>query len=56
MVNTGMRVTANDDMMPELLTKGSEEYWIGVRSKWLTLRGGRVGTETQFWGGIQWKL
>jgi hypothetical protein len=56
MVNTGMRVTANDDMMPELLTQGSEEYWVGIRNNWLTLRGGRVGQDTQIWGGIQWKL
>jgi hypothetical protein len=52
MVNTGMRVTANEDMMPDLLTQGSEEYWVGIRNDWLTLRGGRVADDTQIWFGI----
>ena len=49
MVNTGMRVTANEDMMPELLTGGSEEYWVGIKHDWLTIRGGRVDDATEVW-------
>ena len=49
MANTGMRVTANEDMMPELLTGGSEEYWVGIRHDWLTVRGGRVDDATEIW-------
>jgi hypothetical protein len=56
MVNTGMRVTANEDMMPELLTGGSEEYWIGIKNDWLMLRGGRVDGDSQVWFGVTRRL
>ena len=48
-VNRGMRWTANEDMMPELLSQGSEEYWVGIKHNWATIRTGRVGGDRQTW-------
>ena len=49
MVNQGMRWTANEDMAPELLTGGSEEYWVGIKHNWATIRTGRIDGDTQTW-------
>ncbi|MHB8869000.1 MAG: hypothetical protein ACYC8U_09355, partial [Thermoleophilia bacterium] len=49
MVNRGMRWTATQDMMPQVMPEAQDEYWIGVNNDWLNVRTGRVGGKSETW-------